>query len=176
MQDTDLSSLISLLGTSTYLSIFLNCLSSNLQTFVFQPSGSKEFIKLVPSFQLKWNFLLATVSKAMTLCHRGEFGSWHLFHLLLLECVIHIFQSCLKEEDMGNLNKRLSDDQFLTQSDQTLFHPLDSSPPQEYESLAMEPLPLVLKHKSQGWCPVGLSSVALTVLGFFVDTATGNKV
>ncbi|XP_073647126.1 DNA-binding protein RFX8 isoform X2 [Tursiops truncatus] len=54
-----LSTLISLLGTSTDLSVFLNCLSSSLQTFVFQLSRSKtEFIRLAASFQLRWNFLL----------------------------------------------------------------------------------------------------------------------
>uniref|UniRef100_H0XQ11 DNA-binding protein RFX8 n=1 Tax=Otolemur garnettii TaxID=30611 RepID=H0XQ11_OTOGA len=115
-----LSSLISLLGTSTDLSVFLNCLSSNLQAFVFQPSRSKEeFIKLAASFQLRWNFLLTAVSKAMTLCHRDSFGSWHLFHLLLLEYVIHILQSCIEEEeeeeDVGSVKEMLTDDQSLVQ-------------------------------------------------------------
>ncbi|XP_033257648.2 LOW QUALITY PROTEIN: DNA-binding protein RFX8 [Orcinus orca] len=71
-----LSTLISLLGTSTDLSVFLNCLSSSLQTFVFQPSRSKtEFIRLATSFQLRWNFLLTAESKAMTLWHRDSFGN-----------------------------------------------------------------------------------------------------
>ncbi|XP_059972952.1 LOW QUALITY PROTEIN: DNA-binding protein RFX8 [Mesoplodon densirostris] len=69
-----LSSLTSLLGTSADLSVFLNCLSSNLQTFVFQPSRSKEeFIRLAASFQLRWNFLLTALSKAVTLWHRDSF-------------------------------------------------------------------------------------------------------
>ncbi|XP_069350828.1 DNA-binding protein RFX8 isoform X2 [Eulemur rufifrons] len=175
-----LSSLISLLGTSTDLSVFLNCLSSNLQAFVFQPSRSKEeFIKLAASFQLRWNFLLTAVSKAMTLCHRDSFGSWHLFHLLLLEYVIHILQSCIEEEeeeeDVGNVKEMLPDDRSLVQPDQALFQPPDSSPTQACASLSAEPPRVMLKHTGQGRCPGGLSSLVLRVLGFLVDTATGNK-
>ncbi|KAM9584818.1 DNA-binding protein RFX8 [Trichechus inunguis] len=170
-----LSSLISLLGTSTDLSVFLNCLSSNLQAFVFQPSGSKEeFIKLAASFQLSWNFLLTAVSKAMTLCRRDSFGSWHLFHLLLLEYVIHVLQSCL-EEDVENLREMLSDDQPLIQPHQALFHPPDSSPTQECEGPTVEPPTVTLEHVSQSWCPAGVSGMILRVLGFLVDAATGMK-
>ncbi|XP_043459065.1 DNA-binding protein RFX8 isoform X2 [Prionailurus bengalensis] len=175
-----LSSLISLLGTSTDLSVFLNCLSSNLQAFVFQPSRNKEeFIKLAASFQLRWNFLLTTVSKAMTLCHRDSFGSWHLFHLLLLEYVIHILQSCIEEEedddDVGNLKEMLPDDQSLVQPDQATFHPPDSSPALAYDSPHMDPHRVMLKHIGQSRCPVGVNSVFLRVLGFLVDTDTGDK-
>nr|XP_045741162.2 DNA-binding protein RFX8 [Mirounga angustirostris] len=175
-----LSSLISLLGTSTDLSIFLNCLSSNLQTFVFQPSRSKEeFIRLAASFQLRWNFLLTAVSKAMTLCHRDSFGSWHLFHLLLLEFVTHLLQSCIEEEeeddDGGHLKERLPDDQSLVQPDQASLHPPDSSPSQEYESPSVDPHWVTLKHMGQSQCPMGVSSVVLRVLGFLVDSDTGNK-
>nr|XP_060465281.1 DNA-binding protein RFX8 isoform X1 [Panthera onca] len=175
-----LSSLISLLGTSTDLSVFLNCLSSNLQAFVFQPSRNKEeFIKLAASFQLRWNFLLTTVSKAMTLCHRDSFGSWHLFHLLLLEYVIHILQSCIEEEedddDVENLKEMLPDDQSLVQPDQATFHPPDSSPALAYDSPHMDPHRVMLKHVGQSQCPVGVNSVFLRVLGFLVDTDTGDK-
>ncbi|XP_042787898.1 DNA-binding protein RFX8 isoform X4 [Panthera leo] len=175
-----LSSLISLLGTSTDLSVFLNCLSSNLQAFVFQPSRNKEeFIKLAASFQLRWNFLLTTVSKAMTLCHRDSFGSWHLFHLLLLEYVIHILQSCIEEEedddDVENLKEMLPDDQSLVQPDQATFHPPDSSPALAYDSPHMDPHRVMLKHIGQSRCPVGVNSVFLRVLGFLVDTDTGDK-
>nr|XP_026264409.1 DNA-binding protein RFX8 [Urocitellus parryii] len=173
-----LSCLISLLGTSTDLSVFLNCLSSNLQAFVFQSSRSKEeFIKLAASFQLRWNFLLTAVSKAMTLCHKESFGSWHLFHLLLLEYVIHILQSYLEEEeeeeDMGNLI--LPDDQPLIQPVEALFHPLDAPPTQECASPSAEPPWVTLEHTSQSPSPEGMSSIVLRVLGFLVDTATGNK-
>ncbi|XP_006870829.1 PREDICTED: DNA-binding protein RFX8-like [Chrysochloris asiatica] len=175
-----LSSLISLLGTSTDLSVFLNSLSSNLQAFVFQPSRSKEeFIKLAASFQLRWNFLLTAVSKAMTLCHRDSFGSWHLFHLLLLEYVIHILQSCIEEEeeeeDMGSLKELLSDAQSVIQPDQALFHPFVTSPTPELQSPSVEPPRVMLRHLSQGRCTSDVSGVILKVLGFLVDTATGNK-
>ncbi|XP_054979068.1 DNA-binding protein RFX8 isoform X2 [Sorex araneus] len=180
-----LSTLISLLGTTADLSIFLNCLSANLQAFVFQPSRSKEeFIKLAASFQLRWNFLLTTVSKAMTLCHRESFGSWHLFHLLLLEYVIHILQSYMEEEeeeeeeeeiDVGQLREVLPDDQLLIQPDQALFHPPDSLPTQECADSILDLPQVTLKHVSQSQCPVGESSVTLRVLGFLTDTDTGNK-
>uniref|UniRef100_A0A8D0ICJ7 Uncharacterized protein n=1 Tax=Sus scrofa TaxID=9823 RepID=A0A8D0ICJ7_PIG len=170
-----LSSLISLLGMSTDLSVFLNCLSSNLQVFVFQPSRSKEeFIRLAASFQLRWNFLLTAVSRAMTLCHRDSFGSWHLFHLLLLEYVIHILQSCIEEDeededDVGNLQEELPEYQWPVQPDQGLTHPPESSPAQEHDSPSEEPLRVTLRPGSQSCCAV------VRVPGFLVDTATGNK-
>nr|KAF6448618.1 RFX family member 8, lacking RFX DNA binding domain [Rousettus aegyptiacus] len=175
-----LSNLISLLGTSTDLSVFLNCLSSNLQALVFQPSRSKEeFIKLAASFQLRWNFLLTAVSKAMTLCHRDSFGSWHLFHLLLVEYVIHILQSCIEEEeeddDVGSLQEMPPDDHSLVRPDQTPFHPPESPPSQEHRSPSVDPPRAVLTHMTQSWCPAGMNGVVLGVLGFLVDTVTGEK-
>ncbi|XP_021511202.1 DNA-binding protein RFX8 isoform X2 [Meriones unguiculatus] len=176
-----LGCLISLLETSTDLAELLNCVSSNLQALVFQPSKSKEeFMKLAASFQLKWNFLLTAVSKAMTLSHRDSFGAWHLFHLLLLEYVIHILESCIEEEeeeeDLGSLQDLLSDDQFLAQPDQALFHPLDSLPTSECASRSVESPQVTLKHMSQSCSPMGaVGSMVLQVLGFLVDTATGNK-
>ncbi|XP_070933340.1 DNA-binding protein RFX8 isoform X1 [Macaca nemestrina] len=175
-----LRNLVSLLGTSTDLSVFLSCLSSHLQAFVFQPSRSKEeFIKLAAGFQLRWNLLLTAVSKAMTLCHRESFGSWHLFHLLLLEYVIHTLQSCLEEEeeeeDMGNVKEMLPDDPTLGQPDQALFHPLNSSWPQTCACPSVESLGVTPTHVDQGRYPVGVSNMVLRILGFLVDTATGNK-
>ncbi|KAF5926213.1 hypothetical protein HPG69_011340 [Diceros bicornis minor] len=162
-----LSSLISLLGTSTDLSVFMDCLSSNLQAFVFQPSRSKEeFIKLAASFQLRWNFLLTAVSKAMTLYHRDSFGE--------SENTKHF--SCIEEEDdVGNLKEMLPDDQSLVQPDEALVHPPDSSPAQDCESPSVDPHWVTLKRMSQSPCPLGVSGVVLRVLGFLVDTATGNK-
>uniref|UniRef100_A0A8C2PCX6 DNA-binding protein RFX8 n=1 Tax=Capra hircus TaxID=9925 RepID=A0A8C2PCX6_CAPHI len=176
-----LSSLISLLGTSTDLSVFMNCLSSNLQEFVFQPSRSKEeFIQLAASFQLRWNFLLTAVSKAMTLCHRDSFGSWHLFHLLLLEYVIHILQSCIEEEDeednVGSLKEILPDDQSPVQPDHEPHHPPDCPPAQECESLSADPPRVMLRCKGQSPGATAGSSVVVRVPGFLVDTVTGNKV
>uniref|UniRef100_A0A452E6G9 DNA-binding protein RFX8 n=1 Tax=Capra hircus TaxID=9925 RepID=A0A452E6G9_CAPHI len=175
-----LSSLISLLGTSTDLSVFMNCLSSNLQEFVFQPSRSKEeFIQLAASFQLRWNFLLTAVSKAMTLCHRDSFGSWHLFHLLLLEYVIHILQSCIEEEDeednVGSLKEILPDDQSPVQPDHEPHHPPDCPPAQECESLSADPPRVMLRCKGQSPGATAGSSVVVRVPGFLVDTVTGNK-
>ncbi|XP_054945103.1 LOW QUALITY PROTEIN: DNA-binding protein RFX8 [Physeter macrocephalus] len=175
-----LSSLISLLGASTDLRVFLNCLSSNLQTFVFQPSRStEEFIRLAASFQLRWNFLLTAVSKAMTLWHRDSFGSWHLFHLLLLEYVIHILQSCIEEDeedgDVGNLKEMLPDDQPLLPPDQELSCPPDPSPAQERRSPSADPPRVTLRHKGQSHCATEGSSVVVTVPGFLVDVATGNE-
>ncbi|XP_044522975.1 DNA-binding protein RFX8 [Gracilinanus agilis] len=175
-----LNNLISLLGTSTDVSVFLNCVSSNLQAFVFQPSRSKEeFIRLAASFQLRWNFLLTSVSKAMTLCHTDSFGSWHLFNLLLLEYVIHILQSCIEdeeeEEDGSNLKEMQPNDTSPLQSAQEPLQSPDSSPIKQHGSQDDddEPPRVTLKHISQS--DVCLSSIILKVLGFLVDTATGNK-
>ncbi|XP_072705826.1 DNA-binding protein RFX8 isoform X1 [Ciconia boyciana] len=94
-----LNDLMSLLAPSTDIRVLLNCVSSNLQAFVIQPSRSKEeFIRLASDFQLRWSFLLSAVSKAMTLNYADSFGSWHLFNLLLMDFVAHIFLSYIEEE------------------------------------------------------------------------------
>nr|XP_031547837.1 DNA-binding protein RFX8 isoform X1 [Vicugna pacos] len=175
-----LSSLISLLGTSADLSVFLNCLSANLQARVFQPSRSREeFMRLAATFQLRWNFLLTAVSRAMTLCHRDSFGSWHLFHLLLLEYMIHIIQSCLEKEeedkDMGSLKDVLPDDQPPVPPDQEPFHRPDGSPAQEPEVLSADLPQVTLRHRSQDGCDPAGNSVVVRVPGFLVDTTTSNK-
>lgn len=107
-------------------------------------------------------------------------GAWHLFHLLLLEYVIHILESCVEEEeeeeDLGSLQDLLSDDQFFTQPDQALFHPLDSLPALECASRSVASPQVTLKHMNQSCGPTGVSGMVLQVLGFLVDTATGNKV
>eukprot|EP00070_Physeter_catodon_P045855 XP_028352749.1 LOW QUALITY PROTEIN: DNA-binding protein RFX8 [Physeter catodon] len=145
-----------------------------------EPSRStEEFIRLAASFQLRWNFLLTAVSKAMTLWHRDSFGSWHLFHLLLLEYVIHILQSCIEEDeedgDVGNLKEMLPDDQPLLPPDQELSCPPDPSPAQERRSPSADPPRVTLRHKGQSHCATEGSSVVVTVPGFLVDVATGNE-
>ncbi|NXS47297.1 RFX8 protein, partial [Balaeniceps rex] len=70
-----LNDLMSLLVPSTDIRVLLNCVYSNLQAFVIQPSRSQEeFRKLASDFQLRWNFLLSAVSKAMTLNYADSFG------------------------------------------------------------------------------------------------------
>ncbi|NWZ23892.1 RFX8 protein, partial [Asarcornis scutulata] len=70
-----LNDLISLLAPSTDIRVLLNCMSTNLQAFVIEPSRNKEeFRKLAADFQLRWNFLLTAVSKAMTLNYADSFG------------------------------------------------------------------------------------------------------
>ncbi|XP_074012327.1 DNA-binding protein RFX8 [Numenius arquata] len=94
-----LNDLMSLLAPSTDIRVLLNCVSSNLQAFVIQPSRSKEELRKVASdFQLRWSFLLTAVSKALTLNYADSFGSWHLFNLLLMDFVAHIFLSYIEEE------------------------------------------------------------------------------
>ncbi|XP_025922128.1 LOW QUALITY PROTEIN: DNA-binding protein RFX8 [Apteryx rowi] len=139
-----LNDLIALLDTSTDIRIFLNCMSSNLQAFVIQPSKNKEeFKKLAANFQLRWNFLLTGVSKAMTLCRTVSFGSWHLFNLLLLEYVAHIFQSHLEEEGDENLC-------VVEQNDSTILlvhepdHLLDNFAEQQSQTKALQPTPVTL--------------------------------
>ncbi|XP_054238580.1 DNA-binding protein RFX8 [Indicator indicator] len=95
--------LMPLLAPSTDIRVILNCLSSNLQAFVIQPSRSKEeFRKLASNFQLRWNFLLSAVSKAMTLNCADGFGCWHVLNLLLMDFVAHIFLSYIEEEEDKN--------------------------------------------------------------------------
>lgn len=94
--------------------------------------------------------------------------------------MIHILQSCIEEEededDMGNLKEVLPDDQPLVQPDQAPFHPPDSSPVQEHDSPCVDAHWVTLEHIGQGRCPMGVNSVFLRVLGFLVDTDTGDKV
>lgn len=94
--------------------------------------------------------------------------------------MIHILESFVEEEeeeeDLGSLQDLLSDEQFLTQPDQALFHPLDTLPTSECASRSVESPQVTLKHMSQSCGPVGVSSMVLQVLGFLVDAATGNKV
>ncbi|NXT85069.1 RFX8 protein, partial [Zapornia atra] len=67
--------LMYLLAHSTDIRFLLNCVSSNLQAFVIQPCKSKEeFRKMASDFQLRWNFLLSAVSKAMTFKYADSFG------------------------------------------------------------------------------------------------------
>ncbi|XP_054676503.1 DNA-binding protein RFX8 [Grus americana] len=69
-----LNDLMFFLAPSTDIRVLLNCVSSNLQAFVIQPSRSKEELrKLASAFQLRWNFLLSAVSKAMTLNYADSF-------------------------------------------------------------------------------------------------------
>ncbi|KAM6290459.1 DNA-binding protein RFX8 [Porphyrio hochstetteri] len=94
------NNLMYLLAHSTDIRFLLNSVSSNLQAFVIQPCRSKEeFTKMASDFQLRWNFLLSSVSKAMTLKYADSFGSWHLFNLLLVDFVAHIFLCYIEEVD-----------------------------------------------------------------------------
>ncbi|XP_015706863.1 LOW QUALITY PROTEIN: DNA-binding protein RFX8 [Coturnix japonica] len=95
-----LNDLLSSLAQSTEFEFSLSCVSSNLQAFVIQ-QDKQEFRKLAADFQLRWNFLLCAVSKAMTLNYADSFGSWHLFNLLLLDYVAHVFQSYIEEGEEG---------------------------------------------------------------------------
>lgn len=97
-----------------------------------------------------------------------------------MEYVIHILQSCIEEEeeddDVGSLQEMPPDDHSLVRPDQAPFHPPESPPSQEHRSLSVDPPRAVLTHMTQSWCPAGVSGVVLGVLGFLVDTATGEKV
>lgn len=112
--------------------------------------------------------------------HCFHTGSWHLFHLLLLEYVTHLFQSCLEEEeeeeDTGILKEALPGDRSVAPPVQALFQPLDPSLPQNYACPSTGPRQGTLEHGSHSLGPMGMSNVVLWVLGFLVDTATGHKV
>uniref|UniRef100_A0A8C0GQF4 DNA-binding protein RFX8 n=1 Tax=Chelonoidis abingdonii TaxID=106734 RepID=A0A8C0GQF4_CHEAB len=167
-----LNNLISLLDTSTDVRVFLNCMSSNLQAFVIQPSKNKEeFRKLAANFQLRWNFLLTAVSKAVTLCHTDSFGSWHLFNLLLLEYVIHILQSHIEEEGDGTLSD-IQENDSPTQLVHEPVHLWDNFSAEQFRARAPEPTRVTL---TQSQSDVNLNSIILRVLSCLVDSATGNK-
>lgn len=94
--------------------------------------------------------------------------------------MIHILQSHIEEEEeednIGNLRKMLPNDQSPFQLGEAPFHPAESLPTWEYGSPSVDPPQVMLKHMSQSQCTLSVSSVVLRVLGFLVDTATGNKV
>ncbi|NXB28334.1 RFX8 protein, partial [Eulacestoma nigropectus] len=70
-----LKNFISSLTSSTDIRDLLSSLSSDLQTFVIKPSKSKEAFKEQASdFMLKWNFLLSTVGKILTINRTDSFG------------------------------------------------------------------------------------------------------
>uniref|UniRef100_A0A8C4IYB4 DNA-binding protein RFX8 n=1 Tax=Dromaius novaehollandiae TaxID=8790 RepID=A0A8C4IYB4_DRONO len=141
------------------------------QVLLFPSKNKEEFKKLAANFQLRWNFLLTGVSKAMTLCRTVSFGSWHLFNLLLLEYVAHIFQSHLEEEGDENLC-------VIEQNDSTVLlvhepeHPLDDFAEQQSQTEAPQPTPVTLM---QSQSDVSLSNIFFRVLSCLVDTDTGNK-
>ncbi|XP_077199658.1 DNA-binding protein RFX8 [Paroedura picta] len=163
-----LNNFLSLMDTTTDIRVLLNSLSSDLQAFVIQPSkNAEEFRKLAANFQLRWNFLLTSISKAMTLCHTDSFGSWHLFNMLLLEYVIHILQSHVEEEGDGALME--------LQQDNTI-----SSAASLLDDLAMgqhevEDVPPTHAMLTQNQRDLTLSTIILKVLSCLVDADTGNK-
>ncbi|NXK90238.1 RFX8 protein, partial [Formicarius rufipectus] len=70
-----LKNLISLLTSSTDIRDLLSCFSSDLQTLVIKPSRNKEaFKKQASDFMLKWNLLLSTVGKILTINRTDSFG------------------------------------------------------------------------------------------------------
>ncbi|NXI50027.1 RFX8 protein, partial [Chloroceryle aenea] len=70
-----LNDILPLLVPFTDIRVLLNSISSNLQAFVIQPSRSKEeFRKVASDFQLRWNYLLTSISKTMTLKYLESFG------------------------------------------------------------------------------------------------------
>ncbi|EPQ03586.1 DNA-binding protein RFX8 [Myotis brandtii] len=147
----------------------------------FLEDVSIQYLKSVRLFSKKFKlWLLNALEGFPALLQVSKLkGSWHLFHLLLLEYVTHILQSCLEEEvegDGGNLKEMPPDDQSPVRPDQAPCQPPDSSLSPEDESPCVAPPWVMLEHVSQSQCPMGVSSVVLRVLGFLVDTATGNKV
>ncbi|XP_027750609.1 DNA-binding protein RFX8 isoform X4 [Empidonax traillii] len=70
-----LKNLISSLTSSTDIRDLLSGFSSDLQTFVIKPSRSKEaFKKQASDFMLKWNLLLSTIGKILTINRTDSFG------------------------------------------------------------------------------------------------------
>ncbi|GAB0178918.1 DNA-binding protein RFX8 [Grus japonensis] len=98
-----LNDLMFFLAPSTDIRVLLNCVSSNLQAFVIQPSRSKEELrKLASAFQLRWNFLLSAVSKAMTLNYADSFAKENLITFFEIPLQNRTFMCFLRRHNKGS--------------------------------------------------------------------------
>nr|XP_014348133.1 PREDICTED: DNA-binding protein RFX8 isoform X2 [Latimeria chalumnae] len=164
-----LNSMLAVLGSSTEIRIYLNVVSSFLQEFVFQPSKNKEeFIQLAANFQLRWNYFLTSISRAMTLFNAESFGSWHLLNLLLLEYVNHVLQSYVEMEEVVEGQQQ---DPPLHQTAPELDCLLEVAA--EQQAAPGHPPKKVDQSSSN---ELNLDNISLKVMGFLVDTSIGCKV
>uniref|UniRef100_UPI00398F4C76 DNA-binding protein RFX8-like n=1 Tax=Pristiophorus japonicus TaxID=55135 RepID=UPI00398F4C76 len=163
------NSLLALLDTAADIRAYFQCVSTLVHLFVFQPSNfrGEEFTQLAANFQLRWNYFLSAISRALTLLNAESFGSWHLMNLLISEYLTHVLQSYMEEEMEKSLPESM--DQL---SHNTIQEPDLESVLKKY-SLPSESLNV--KSEQIGDKDLNLQNITIKPLGFKVDTLTGNK-
>ncbi|XP_059502948.1 DNA-binding protein RFX8-like [Stegostoma tigrinum] len=162
-------SLLALLDTAADIRAYFQCVSTLVHLFVFQPSNfrGEEFTQLAANFQLRWNYFLSAISRALTLSNAESFGSWHLVNLLISEYLTHVLQSYMEEE----MEKSVSE------SMDQLPHDTIQEPDLEtiLKKYSVPSEPLNVKSEQTGDKDLNLQNITIKPLGFKVDTLTGNK-
>ncbi|XP_043548632.1 DNA-binding protein RFX8-like [Chiloscyllium plagiosum] len=161
-------SLLALLDTAADIRAYFQCVSTLVHLFVFQPSNfrGEEFTQLAANFQLRWNYFLSAISRALTLSNAESFGSWHLVNLLISEYLTHVLQSYMEEEMEKSVSENMGQ----------LSH--DSIQEPDLESVLKKysvPESLNVKSEQTGDKDLNLQNITIKPLGFKVDTLTGNK-
>ncbi|XP_020383875.1 DNA-binding protein RFX8 [Rhincodon typus] len=162
-------SLLALLDTAADIRAYFQCVSTLVHLFVFQPSNfrGEEFTQLAANFQLRWNYFLSAISRALTLSNAESFGSWHLVNLLISEYLTHVLQSYMEEE----MEKSVSESMDQLPRD-TIQEPDLETVLKKY-SVPSESLNV--KSEQTGDKDLNLQNITIKPLGFKVDTLTGNK-
>ncbi|XP_042190346.1 DNA-binding protein RFX8 [Callorhinchus milii] len=165
-----LDSLLMLLDTAADIRAYFHCVSTLVHDFVFQPSNfrGEEFIQLAANFQLRWNYFLSAISRALTLSNAESFGSWHLVNLLISEYLTHVLQSYMEEEM----------DKPAQEGTEQLPHEIVQEPDFEtvldtYSAPSESPNINSDQFSDQD---LNLQNITIKPLGFEVDALTGNKV
>ncbi|KAK1169644.1 DNA-binding protein RFX8-like [Acipenser oxyrinchus oxyrinchus] len=126
------------------------------------------FSGLAADFLLRWNYFLTDISRAMILSNAESFGSWHLLNLLLSDYVLHVLHSYMEEKT-----------EWL--SEEPLKELLPLAAPLESElSVVDPPQQGAVEQSYQSAEPANsnaltLEGITVHVVGFLVDSATGNK-
>ncbi|XP_078400948.1 DNA-binding protein RFX8-like [Cetorhinus maximus] len=162
-------SLLALLDTAADIRAYFQCVSTLVHLFVFQPSNfrGEEFTQLAANFQLRWNYFLSAISRALTLSNAESFGSWHLVNLLISEYLTHVLQSYMEEEMEKSVPESM--DQL---SHDTIQEPDLESVLKKYSVPSDS---LNVKSEQTGDKDLNLQNITIKPLGFKVDTLTGNK-
>ncbi|XP_041115901.1 DNA-binding protein RFX8-like [Polyodon spathula] len=159
------------LSTSADIKTYLDGVVTLLQAFIFQPRRSNGvFSGLAADFLLRWNYFLTDISRAMILLNAESFGSWHLLNLLLSDYVLHILHSYMEEKT-----------EWLAEEPLKELPPLVA--PLESElavGVVDPPQNLAVEQSYQSAEPANsnaltLEGITVHVVGFLVDSATGNK-
>ncbi|XP_038675048.1 DNA-binding protein RFX8-like isoform X1 [Scyliorhinus canicula] len=162
-------SLLALLDTAADIRAYFQCVSTLVHLFVFQPSNfrGEEFTQLAANFQLRWNYFLSAISRALTLSNAESFGSWHLVNLLISEYLTHVLQSYMEEE----MEKSLPESMDQLSHDAIQEPDLDSV----LKKYSVPSESLNVKSEQTGDKDLNLQNITIKPLGFKVDTLTGNK-